>query len=190
MRKNVMLSWPPWIGLSIPRALFAGLVATIVNTLAIRLVKRLGIQPGTGGLSEFALQQGNNLLATIGAHGRLPAKFGPIGQECFHASMGLLMALIYAVFFYRILRGPRWWRGFVFCQVPWLMQALVILPQMGAGAFGWRQSALTPWASFLLNALYGLSLGTLYCIDVSPWAQAATADDAGAKVAPYAPPHR
>ncbi len=154
--------WPPWRGLSLSRALLAGLAGTIVNTLAIHLVKLVGVQPGTGGLAEFTLLQGNRILAGLGHQARLPAKFGPIGQELFHTSMGLLMAIVYATFFYRILRGPGWWRGFLFCQIPWLMQVLVILPWMGAGPFGWRQSALTPWASFLLNGVYGLCLGGLY----------------------------
>lgn len=140
----------------------AGLAGAIANTLAIRLVKLIGIQPGTGGLSELTLAQGNFLLEALGVQFRLPARFDPISQEVFHTAMGLLMALIYALFFYRWLPGPGWRRGFLFCQIPWLLQALVVLPWTGAGVFGWQLSMLTPFASFLLNAIYGVTLGALY----------------------------
>ncbi|MCA1708267.1 MAG: hypothetical protein LC808_35315, partial [Actinobacteria bacterium] len=115
-----------------------------------------------GGLSRLTLFQGNTLLESLGSGLRLPEELAPVGQEVFHTAMGLLMALVYAVFFYRWLPGPGWLRGLLFCQIPWLLQALVVLPWTGAGLFGWQLSALTPFASFLLNALYGVTLGAIY----------------------------
>lgn len=58
--------------------------------------------------------------------------------------------------------GPGWLRGMVFCQVPWLLQAFVVLPWTGAGMLGLHLSPMTPIASFLLNGLFGVTLGLLY----------------------------
>ena len=162
MRTNSFESIPPWRGISIPWALGAGFAGSIVNSVAIHLTKRSGIKPGTGGLAEMTLALGNSTLSALGLLHRLPAKFGPVGQELFHTSMGLVMALVYALFFYRLLAGPGWARGLLFCQIPWLLQALVVLPWMGAGIFGLRVSPITPISSFLLNAIYGITLGAIY----------------------------
>lgn len=110
----------------------------------------------------MTLAQGNLLLEAIGLQFRLPPRFDPVGQEVFHTAMGLLMALVYAHFFYRWLPGPGWLRGFLFCQIPWLMQVFVVLPWTGAGVLGLQISILTPFASFLLNAIYGVTLGAIY----------------------------
>ncbi len=140
----------------------AGLAGTLANTLAIRLVQRTGVPPGSGGLSKMALALANSLLGTAGLDFRLPVNLGPVGQELFHTALGLGMALIYACFAYRLLPGPGWLRGLLFCQAAWLMQAFVVLPWTGAGVIGLRLSPLTPWASFALNSLYGLILGSCY----------------------------
>ena len=70
----------------------------------------------------------NYLLAALGFDAPLPADFSPLGQEIFHTCIGITMALIYALFVYRCLRGPGWLRGFSFCQIMWLLQAFVVLP--------------------------------------------------------------
>ncbi len=152
----------PWQGAAPFRALGAGLVGALVNTIAIRLVRLTDIPPGIGGLSRLTLAQGNTLLESLGSGLRLPEELEPVSQEVFHTVMGLLMGLVYALFFYRWLPGPGWLRGLIFCQVPWIMQAFVVLPWTGAGILGLHLSALTPAASFLLNALYGVTLGILY----------------------------
>lgn len=162
MQKSAMPCRSPNWGRSILLALIAGFAGAIVNTIAIRLTKMIGIQPGTGGLSELVLAHGNFLLQVLGVHARLPVRLNPVNQELFHTAMGLLMALVYAVFFYRRLPGPGWLRGFLFCQIPWLLQVFLVLPWIGAGIFGWRLSLFTPFASFVLNGLYGITLGVIY----------------------------
>jgi hypothetical protein len=152
----------PWHGAAPLRGLAAGLVGALLNTAATRLVRLAGIPPGTGGLSKMTLSLGNAVLKSLDTGFRLPNEFGPVGQEAFHTAMGLLMGLVYALFFYRLLPGPGWLRGLVFCQFPWLIQAFVVLPWTGAGILGLHLSPLTPVASFLLNGLYGVTLGLLY----------------------------
>lgn len=91
-----------------------------------------------------------------------PENFGPLGQETFHTCIGITMALIYALFVYRWLKGPGWPRGFISCQIMWLLQAFVVLSWTDAGLLGLSLSSLTPRLSFVLNAVYGLTLGSLY----------------------------
>ena len=152
----------PWQEASLWRALGAGLLAALLNSVFIQLVKMIGIMPGKGGLSHLMLWLANNVLTVFGAGLHLPDHFGPLGQEVFHTVMGLLMALVYAFFFYHYLRGPDWLRGLLFSQFPWLLQVFVVLPWAGAGLLGLRLSPLTPVVSFSLNALYGATLGVLY----------------------------
>lgn len=151
-----------WHEVSIRRALMAGLFSALLNGAAIKLVKMAGIPSGTGGLSKMMVEFANSVLTVSSMDFRLPNQFGPIGQEVFHTVMGILMALIYCIFFYPILRGPGWLRGLLFSQFPWVIQVFVVLPWMGAGVLGLRLSPVTPIISFLLNSLYGLMLGWLY----------------------------
>lgn len=153
---------PPWRGALLGRAVAAGLIGSLANTVAIRLFQLTPVPPGTGGLAKMTLAAVNDAAKTLGFAGRVPPNFGPIGQEIFHTLMGVTMALVYALFFYRLLRGPGWLRGFIFCQIPWLLQAFVVLPWLGAGALGLKLSPWTPLASFALNAIFGLTLGAIY----------------------------
>ena len=152
----------PWREVSLRRAVVAGLAGSLANTLAIRLVQLTSIPPGTGGLAKMTLANINHLMETSGFTARVPQNFGPVGQEIFHTVMGVTMAVVYALLFHRWLRGPGWLRGFVFCQIPWLMQAFVVLPWTGAGVLGLQSSVWTPFASFALNAIFGLTLGAIY----------------------------
>lgn len=151
-----------WEGVWPRRAIFAGVVAALANSAAIRLAQLSPVPPGTGGLAKMTLALANQSLATFGLGSPLPADFSPLGQQIFHLGIGATMALIYALFVYRWLNGPGWLRGLVFCQVMWLLQAFVVLPWTGAGLLGLHLSPLTPPLSFALNAVYGLVLGALY----------------------------
>jgi hypothetical protein len=152
----------PWRGASLSRAVLAGLAGSLANSAAIHLAQLTPIPPGTGGLAKMTLALANHSLTTIGLGSPLPADFSPLGQEIFHTGIGITMALIYALFVYRWLKGPGWLRGFIFCQIMWLLQAFVVLPWTGAGLLGLSLSPLTPPLSFALNAIYGLVLGGVY----------------------------
>ena len=100
-------------------AFVAGLAGSLANTVAIRLVHLTPIPPGTGGLAKMTLAAINGLLGWAGFASRAPSALGPVGQEVFHTAIGVTMALIYAVLFYRLLPGPGWLRGLIYCQIPW-----------------------------------------------------------------------
>lgn len=124
----------------------------LINSAAIRLVQATGIDPGAGGLSKW-------LLAHVRGVGiAAPATFGPVAQELFHTSVGLVTGIAYVLVRARVPGRPLV-RGLLFVQPMWLVQALVILPWLGAGTFGMHRGAATVLASFLLNALFGVVLG-------------------------------
>lgn len=145
---------PAW---SPGRAALAGLVGALANSGAIRLLQMLGLATGTGGFSRWLIAHLNALL-----HTSFPMALGPLQQELFHTGVGVVSALIYAGLFHRLIPGPGWRRGLIYCQAMWLVQGLVVLPYLGAGYFGWRQSRLIWLLTFLLNALYGVVVGALY----------------------------
>ena len=123
----------PWRGASVGRAIVAGLIGSLANTLAIRVVQMTPVPPGTGGLAKMTLAAVNDLMKALGFTWHVPPNLGPVGQEIFHTLIGVTMAMLYALLFYRLLWGPGWARGLIFCQIPWLLQAFVVLPWLGAG---------------------------------------------------------
>lgn len=147
---------------SIPRALIAGVAGAAANSLAIRAFEWIGIPTGTAGLSKLVIAITNAILAATGLSFCLPEKLVQPGQEIFHTTMGVLMAIAFAVLFFRRLPGSPVIRGLIFSLLPWLMQSLIVDPYMGFGLFGTRLSPATPIVSLALNALYGLVLGSIY----------------------------
>ena len=93
---------------------------------------------------------------------QLPTHLGAVGQELFHIAIGVFAALAYALLAYALLPGPRVVRALIFVQVLFLAQALMVLPWLGKGAFGWHLGTWTPLWSFALNAVFGVVLGLLY----------------------------
>ncbi|GAC1480732.1 MAG: hypothetical protein NVS1B4_25960 [Gemmatimonadaceae bacterium] len=148
---------PPERWWSVSRALAAGLAATVVNAIAIRLVGAAGIGAGTSGFAKWLAAHANALLGTS-----FPTILGPVAQEAFHTSVGLTAALIYAAAVYPRLPGPRWLRGLLYVQGMWLVQALIVLPWMHQGYFGSAISHVAPVWSWSLNAVFGLVLGAIY----------------------------
>ena len=139
------------------RAAISGLIAALVNSLAIKLTVAAGIDAGTSGLSRWLAAHVNQVVGTS-----FPTRLGPVAQEGFHTTIGVVSALVYAAVAYRLLPGYGWLRGLLYSQGMWIAQALVILPWLGKGYFGAGISPWAPYWSWALNALYGVVLGALY----------------------------
>ncbi|GAC1413458.1 MAG: hypothetical protein NVS3B16_06500 [Vulcanimicrobiaceae bacterium] len=86
---------------------------------------------------------------------------GPLGAESFHLGMGIVMAVAYVVVARDRLRGPGWFRGLLFAQIPGLVQLCAVLPLMGNGVGGSRLSPITPLLAWSINASYGAAMGAL-----------------------------
>jgi hypothetical protein len=149
---------PPWRNSNVGWAAASGLVAAILNALAIAVVQSVGVKAGTGGLARFVALR----LDRAFGYEAMPQRLGIPAQQVFHATVGVVAALLYAAFFYEWLPGPRWLRGIIYSQTMWLVQGLIVLPGLGKGLFGGDISPAAPVWSWLLNALYGLVLGWMY----------------------------
>lgn len=140
-------------------AIIAGSIGSVVNLLAIRMVALIVKHPGTGGLAHILWRWGQALLRPYAI--ALPP-LSPFIKIVFHIFVGTSMAIIYGALFYDRLCGPKWLRGLLFAQIPWLIQVFFVLPYTGAGILGFRLSPLVPLTTFALNALYGIILGAFY----------------------------
>ena len=144
------------------KALAVGLLGGTINLLAIHLVQLRWPHPGTGGLAHVVWKTLSFVLFFLGfRHSPLPPPSETV-KTLFHIVVGMIMAWIYAVFFYSRLTGPPWLRGLIFVQIPFLIQVLVILPLIGAEILGLKLGLATPFLVFILNAIYGLILGAFY----------------------------
>lgn len=123
----------------------AGVLAAIVNSLAIAATKAVHLKPGTGGLASLVF--GHPL--------------GAVGSQVFHLALGTGMGIAYTVLVRRILLGPGWLRGLAFVQVPAVIQLFWVLPETGHGTAGTHLSMATPALAWSLNALFGVTLGFL-----------------------------
>jgi hypothetical protein len=123
----------------------AGLIASIVNSLAIHATLAVGLKSGTGGLARLFF--GHSI--------------GTLASDVFHLALGVAMALVYVLVIRDRLRGPGWLRGVVFAQLPGAIQLIGVLPLTGHGAGGYEISPVTPLFAWSLNASYGVVMGEL-----------------------------
>jgi hypothetical protein len=123
----------------------AGLIAGIVNSVAIHATQAVGLKSGTGGLARLVF--GHSI--------------GALGSEVFHLALAVAMALVYVLVVRDRLCGPGWLRGVVFAQLPGAIQLLGVLPLTGHGVGGYQISPVTPVFAWSLNALYGAVMGEL-----------------------------
>lgn len=56
-----------------------------------------------------------------------------------HLAVGMVLALVYAAIFDRVLPGPRWVRGAAFSLLPWLFAITLMAPGME-----WLQATVEP----------------------------------------------
>jgi hypothetical protein len=74
----------------------------------------------------------------------------------------IVFPLAYAVFFYRFLLGPSYFKGLTFGLTLWLASQLVVLPMIGAGVFSSHMGGVRAGGTLLFGHLiYGVLLGGL-----------------------------
>lgn len=121
--------------------LAAGLIGITVNTGILESAPLLHIHPGSGGLLQLLLLYAQrfapwslNALHSLGL--RKPPSLA--GFLWFHYVTGMAAILVYFYLFAKHVRGARWWRATVFALLFWLINAGVVLPQLGQGFAGIR----------------------------------------------------
>jgi hypothetical protein len=122
--------------------------------LALEAASLVPLATGNGGLLRFLM------MLTGGAFLAEPS---PIFKTGFHVGVGLAMALFYAFALEPWLRGPSWLRGVLFATAVWLINALVVLPEIGKGIAGSRDLSLAGMVWFgAAHTLFFLVLATLF----------------------------
>lgn len=124
----------------------AGLIATIVITIAMFAQQASGIAP------DF------NLIELIKS-----AASGPdtIFAWIVHFVVGIAFGGLFATFSPHV-PGPHWLRGLLFGLIVWLVMMLAFLPAAGLPMFALGSGAAIPMMALGLCALFGLALGESY----------------------------
>ena len=148
---------------SVETILLAGLLATVEMALGVNTVLYL-----FGALNLRGPEDALVRLVEVGAarfvDGDLP--LFAIMMILILAAGGLLWALVYAALPTDRLIGSPWIQGLLFSTIPLAVSVLVVLPTLGAGAFGLRLGAgLLPFLGEVFrNALFGAGLGASYAL--------------------------
>jgi hypothetical protein len=124
----------------------AGLIATIVITIAMLAQQASGITP------DF------NLIELL-----KQAATGPdtIFAWIVHFVLGIAFGGLFAAFSPHV-PGPHWLRGLLFGVLVWLVMMIAFLPAAGMPMFALGSGAAIPMTALGLCALFGLALGEAY----------------------------
>ena len=122
-------------------ALLAGVVAIVLNILALKAADLVPLATARGGLLRLITPWLSDPLEHLGVS-RLwnvvsgPPPSTPTFQLGFHVFVGLLMAMFYAFFIEPLPPRRAWIKGVVYAAGVWILNAAVILPATGEGFAG------------------------------------------------------
>jgi hypothetical protein len=139
-----------------------------VNTALLEGVDAIGFTTARGGLLRLLKDLGaqaaphvnladtwNNVLA--------PATTGDLFRNLFHVFVGLLMALFYAYMLEPVLPGKPLVKGLIYAAIVWLLNAFLVLPEIGEGIAGSRYLGLAGMAGFAaIHTVFFVLLAVLY----------------------------
>ena len=152
----------------ISAGLWAGLIAITVSTIILRVAEPLGIRAGGEVLQRFARLILGPVIEGLGidelwAAAGLPGPSSMLFGLAFRYLAGFGMVFLYVFALERVLPGSGLVKGAVFAFLPWLGAVLVVMPLVGAGAFGLREVPLSGAVYFFAaNLSLGVVLGVLY----------------------------
>lgn len=156
------------------QAIVSGFIATAVAAVVLA-----GAYVAAQGLSQSYTHGTTNTLVTWFynlTHNRATtaAKDSLYGALLLHVAFGLLWAGIYAYFAETALTGPGWRKGLIFSLGPWLLSVVILLPLLNGGLLGFGLGAgpLPIIGNFVLHAVYGMVLGTIYQLSATGAADA------------------
>ncbi len=143
----------PGILLIVAAALAAGTVAIVFNILVLDAFDAAGIVTARGGLQKLVRTWLSSPLTASGlshawSSAGLPGPDTPVFKTGFKVTVGLLMALAYALLFEPTLRGGFLRKGLVAAVPFWLLNACVVLPLLGEGIAGARTLAVGGFLSY------------------------------------------
>lgn len=124
------------------RTILGGLAATAAMTALMLMAPAMGLPPMNVGAMLGSVMGGSPLLGWMA-----------------HFVIGTVLAIVYAALLVTRLPGPGFVRGALYGLAPWLVAQLVVMPMMGAGAFGGSFGAA--FGSLLGHLVYGAVLGVI-----------------------------
>jgi hypothetical protein len=133
--------------MSIARKIFyslvAGAIAITINILLLNLCDAVGIVTARGGLQRLVrLWLGGPLtqigVADLWAIAGLPGPDTAIFRTGFKVSVGLGMAVFYALVVDPLVAGATLLKALGYALLVWLLNAFVVLPLLGEGIAGTR----------------------------------------------------
>jgi len=128
-------------------ALVAGAIAIAINIGLLNLCDAAGIVTARGGLQRLVRMWLGGPLTQIGiadlwAAAGMPGPDTAIFRNGFKISVGLAMAVFYALLVEPLLATGTLVKGLAYALFAWLINALVVLPLLGEGIAGAK--VLTP----------------------------------------------
>ncbi|MEX0752140.1 MAG: DUF6789 family protein [Xanthobacteraceae bacterium] len=136
------------------KGVIAGLLATIVLSVAMLLQSAMGIAPQVDIIG---------LIDRLGSIGRG-------GAWADHFIVGtILWGALFAGLDFVTPRAPHWLKGLIFGAGAWLAMMLVFMPVVGAGLFGTNLGIAAPAVTLVLHLIYGAALGIAFSF-VDTWA--------------------
>jgi hypothetical protein len=149
-------------------ALVAGAIAITINILLLNLCDALGIVTARGGLQRLVrLWLGGPLtelgVADLWAAAGLPGPDTAIFRTGFKVSVGLGMAVFYALIVDPLIGSGALVKGLAYALFVWVINAFVVLPLLGEGIAGTRLLTVLGIVSFAgAHTVFFLILAYLY----------------------------
>lgn len=132
-----------------PKAMVAGLVATIVLSLLFVMKDAMGIMPQL------------DLLRMIA--GMMGMSDAPMAGWAVHFFIGVVVyGAALALFDENLPGDSKIGHGVLLATVGWLMMMVVLMPMAGAGVFGLNLGISAPIMTLMLHLIFGAVLGAYY----------------------------
>jgi hypothetical protein len=151
-------------------ALLAGLIAIILNTLALKAADLISLPTARGGLLRLVILGFSGVLQQSGISSAwtqmgAPAPNSPTFQVGFHIFVGLVMSIFYAFVLEPLTPWGATVKGIAYAIGLWLINAIIILPVTGEGFAGMANLSVAgiSWFAaahtfFCLMLAYGFEL--------------------------------
>jgi hypothetical protein len=125
----------------LPISIISGLIAIVINTLALKLADLIWLPTAHGGLLRLISPWFAAPLRLVGISGLWVRLGGPLPstslfQTGFHIAVGIAMAVFYALFVEPSWRGRAISKGLAFAASVWILNAAIVLPLTGEGFAG------------------------------------------------------
>lgn len=133
--------------MNIPKAIFAGFVATLVLSVLMIFKAMMGLMPDL------------NVIKML-AHMMHAA---PVMGWVAHFVIGaIIWGIAFALLFNTLPGKAAWLKGILFAIGAWLLMMIVVMPMAGAGLFGLHLGIMAPVMTLVLHIIFGAVLGGVY----------------------------